>query len=105
MANDIGYENVYAHQLGVKGREGDILICLSGSGNSRNIINALEKAKEMGIYSFAILAYSGGKCLKLADTSIHIPIDDMQIAEDSQVIIGHICMQWLSSNKPSVENA
>ena len=101
LANDTGYDNIYAHQLEVKGRKGDLLIVLSGSGNSSNIVRALETANHMGITSFALLAFSGGRCKELADTSIYFEIDDMQIAEDAQLIVGHLCMQWLNSNKPS----
>ena len=101
LANDTGYENIFSYQLQVKGNSGDLLIALSGSGNSENIIKALKTAKELDMQSFAILAFSGGKCIDLADISIHFPINDMQIAEDTQLIIGHICMQWLTKNKPS----
>tara|TARA_Y100001968_G_scaffold319701_1_gene351609 strand:+ start:187 stop:807 length:621 start_codon:yes stop_codon:yes gene_type:complete len=101
LSNDIGYENVFSHQLQVKGRPGDLLIVLSGSGNSVNIVNALEAARKLSIKSYAILAFSGGNCLEKADVPIHFPIDDMQIAEDTQLIIGHICMQWLTENKPN----
>ena len=100
LANDTGYENIYSNQLDVLGNKDDLLIVLSGSGNSPNIVNALEKARELGIRSYAILAFSGGKCKHLADCPIHFPVDDMQIAEDTQLIIGHICMQWLNKNKP-----
>lgn len=100
LANDTGYDNIYAHQLEVKGRQGDLLIVLSGSGNSANVVRALETANSMGITSFAILAFSGGRCRELADTAIHFEIDDMQIAEDTQLVVGHLCMQWLNSNKP-----
>jgi len=100
LANDTGYDNIYAHQLEVKGWKGDLLIVLSGSGNSANVVRALETANRMGITSFAILAFSGGRCKELADTAIHFEIDDMQIAEDTQLVVGHLCMQWLSNNKP-----
>ena len=101
LANDTGYENIYAHQLQVKGRPGDLLIVLSGSGNSPNIVKALESANFQKMRTFAILAFSGGSCLNLAQVPIHFPIDDMQIAEDTQLVVGHLCMQWLNSNKPS----
>jgi D-sedoheptulose 7-phosphate isomerase len=104
LANDTGYENIYAHQLEVKGRQGDLLIVLSGSGNSANVVRALETANSMGITSFAILAFSGGRCRELADTAIHFEIDDMQVAEDTQLIVGHLCMQWLNNHKPSEMN-
>jgi len=100
LANDTGYENIYSHQIEVKGEPGDLLIVLSGSGNSRNVVKALETSKRMGLRSYAILAFSGGQCLDLCDVPIHFPIEDMQIAEDTQLIVGHLCMQWLSCNKP-----
>ena len=102
LANDTGYENIYSHQIEVKCREGDILIALSGSGNSSNIIKALKTAKEIGVKTYAILAFEGGKCKEIADSAIHFKINDMQIAEDTQLIVGHLCMQWLNKNKPNM---
>jgi len=100
LANDTGYENIYAHQLEVKSQKGDLLVALSGSGNSPNIIKALETANNIGVETFAILAFKGGKCKELAKTVIHFEIDDMQIAEDTQLVVGHLCMQWLNTHKP-----
>ena len=98
LANDIGYENVYAEQLRVKGEPGDVLIVLSGSGNSPNVVRALEVGQAKGMTTFAILGYSGGKCRELAQHPIHFPVDDMQVSEDLQMVIGHLCMQWLCAN-------
>ncbi|MBV9576455.1 MAG: SIS domain-containing protein [Gammaproteobacteria bacterium] len=100
LGNDIGYDQIYAEQLAVQGQPGDLLIVLSGSGNSPNIISALQKAKEIGIKSYAILGFSGGHCKALADVAIHFPVDDMQIAEDLQLMVGHMLMQWLYINRP-----
>jgi len=100
LANDISYEDIFAQQLTVLANPGDLLIALSGSGNSPNIIKALSRARELGVTSFAILGYSGGRCLSLADHPIHFAVDDMQVAEDLQMIIGHMLMQWLSCNRP-----
>jgi D-sedoheptulose 7-phosphate isomerase len=100
LANDTGYANIYSHQIEVKGRPDDLLIVLSGSGNSANVVSALETSRRMGLRSYAILAFGGGKCLDLADVPIHFQIDDMQIAEDTQLVVGHLCMQWLNTNKP-----
>lgn len=97
LANDLGYEHIFSAQLHVKGVPGDVLIALSGSGNSPNIINAIERANAIGMKTFAILGFSGGKCKDLAQTSLHFPVDDMQIAEDLQTVVGHICMQRLLS--------
>jgi len=95
LANDIGYENIFAEQLRVKAQQDDVLIVLSGSGNSPNVVKALETGNSIGMKTFAILGFSGGQCKELAQCPIHFEIDDMQIAEDLQLIVGHICMQWL----------
>jgi D-sedoheptulose 7-phosphate isomerase len=86
--------------LAVQGRAGDLLIALSGSGNSSNIVSALEQAKVMEIKTCAILGYSGGRSRSLADIVIHFPVDDMQLSEDMQLIVGHMLMQWLYLNPP-----
>ena len=100
LANDTGYENIFAHQLEVKANPKDLLIVLSGSGNSPNIVKALTTAQQLNMYTYAIVAFSGGRCKELAGRAIHFPINDMQIAEDTQLIIGHMCMQWLNTHKP-----
>jgi D-arabinose 5-phosphate isomerase GutQ len=83
---------------------GDVLIALSGSGNSPNIVKALEIGNALGLLTFAILGFDGGKAKNLAQYPIHIPVQDLQIAEDLQLIIGHICMQWLCENQPNKIN-
>ena len=98
LANDVGYESIFSEQLAVQGEKGDLLIVLSGSGNSPNIVKVLEHSKTMEIKSFAILGYSGGKSKSLADVAIHFPVDDMQISEDMQLVVGHMIMQWLYEN-------
>ena len=104
LANDIGYDEIYSTQLAAKASIGDVLVILSGSGNSPNVIKALEKGHQLGMETYAILGYSGGVCLGLAKAAIHVPVDDMQIAEDMQLIVGHICMQWLyKRRKASLE--
>ena len=54
----------------------------------------------MNVKSYAILGFSGGRSKKIADVPIHFPIDDMQISEDLQLIVGHMLMQWLYKNRP-----
>lgn len=98
LANDIGYDSIYAEQLAVQAQPGDLLVVLSGSGNSPNILKALEQAKLMGVQSCAVLGFAGGKAKGMADLAIHFAIDDMQIAEDMQLIVGHMIMQWLYEN-------
>jgi D-sedoheptulose 7-phosphate isomerase len=99
LANDEGYETVFALQLAVFARPDDLLIVFSGSGNSPNILTALEAAREIGMRSYAVLAFSGGKAKALTDRPIHVAVDDMQIAEDVQLIIGHMLMQKLSAHR------
>lgn len=101
LGNDLGYPHIFSEQLAVHAQPGDLLIALTGSGNSPNIVLAIEQARAMGVKSYAILGYSGGKCKDLADVAIHFPVDDMQIAEDLQLIVGHMLMQWLYSNRPT----
>ena len=101
LGNDVGYSHIFSEQLAVHGQAGDLLLALSGSGNSQNIISAIEQARVMGIKSYAVLGYSGGKCKELADVAIHFPVDDMQIAEDMQLIVGHMLMQNLSAHGSS----
>ena len=99
LANDEGYDQVFSLQLAVLARPRDVLIAFSGSGNSPNILRALEEAKLRGMTSYAVLGFSGGKAKALADVPIHFAIDDMQIAEDAQMIIGHMLMQWLQEQR------
>lgn len=95
IANDEGYEHIFSTQLGVLANKGDCVIALSGSGNSPNILKALEVAKDLGVTSYAILGFEGGKAKQLADHAIHFPVDDMQIAEDLQMIVMNMIMQYL----------
>lgn len=95
LANDTGYENIFAEQLRVKASPNDVLIALSGSGNSENIVRAIEIGNELRMETFAILGFTGGRCKAIAKHPIHFEIDDMQVAEDLQMIAGHMCMQWL----------
>lgn len=96
LANDTGYDQIFAAQLATEAEPGDVLIVLSGSGNSPNIVKALKQAKASGMKSFALLGYSGGACKDLADVVLHFPVHDMQVVEDLQLIVGHMLLQALS---------
>lgn len=100
LANDEGYDTIFATQLSVQANRGDILVVLSGSGNSPNILKALATARELGVKSYAILGYSGGKAKAMTDVPIHFAVDDMQISEDLQLVVGHMVMQWLYASRP-----
>lgn len=92
LANDTGYENIFSNQLSTLAESKDILIVFSGSGNSPNVVEAIRMANTLGMKTHAILGFDGGECKELADNPIHITIDNMQVAEDFQMIIGHILM-------------
>ncbi|MCF2827716.1 MULTISPECIES: SIS domain-containing protein [unclassified Pseudoalteromonas] len=95
LGNDIGYDNIFAHQLKVKASAQDVLLVLSGSGNSGNIIRAIEQAQALGMHTVGILGFDGGKAKPLLNQAFHFAIQDMQISEDTQVVIGHILMKAL----------
>ena len=100
LANDLNYSEIFSRQLLVKAEKGDVLIVLSGSGKSPNVVRALEAGRQLGMRTFAMVGFSGGRCKELADHSIHFPVDDMQICEDLQVVAGHMLMRWLVQNPP-----
>ena len=99
LANDIGYENIFSEQIKVKGVSGDLLIVLSGSGNSKNVIKAIKEAKKNKLDTFAILGFDGGKCKKILKDYIHYNVYDMQISEDMQMIVLNMCIQKLMKQK------
>lgn len=96
LGNDIGYEHIYSHQLKVKASDGDVLLVLSGSGNSPNILNALHQGIEQNLSTVAVLGFEGGKAKDLAKHVVHFKVDDMQISEDLQLMVGHMLMQYLN---------
>ena len=95
LANDVGYQDIFSEQLAVSGRENDLLLVLSGSGNSKNIFNALIMAKKLKMRTSAILGFDGGMCKEITDLPIHVEVADMQISEDIQLALGHMIMKWL----------
>ena len=96
VANDISYDEVFRFPLRNKMNSGDVLIGISGSGNSINVVNAMEYAKSIGGTTIAIVGYSGGKMKEIADYNIHVNINDMQISEDIHMILDHMMMYVLS---------
>lgn len=92
IANDFGYEHIFSRQISVFGEPGDMLIALSGSGNSPNIMNAIKMAKGLGMKVWAIVG--GGEAVRLTHT--HILTDpNMQHSEEKQLYIGHELMRCL----------
>ena len=102
LANDEGHDHVFSAQLPVFASEGDILWVMSGSGNSPNILHVLETARDYGVTSFAVLGFDGGKARALADHVIHFDTDDMQVAEDMQMVVSNMIVQYLYSRKDEI---
>ncbi len=101
IANDLGYDRIFELQLQGKLTSSDLLIAISGSGNSSNIIKAVQYSKSVGASVMAITGYSGGVIDGLADYHLHVPIDNMQITEDIHMIFDHLIM-WILSNKKNI---
>ena len=99
IANDFCYEEIFSKQLYLKGSKGDLLIVFSGSGNSPNIIKVLQIAKQMDIRTCGVFGFDGGVAKSLVDVPIHFPIDDMQISEDLQLILGHLVLRQFEGRK------
>ena len=99
LANDINYESIFSEQIKVKANKDDLLLVLSGSGNSKNIIKAIQEAKKLKVSTFGIVGYDGGKAKKLLDDFIHFNLNDMQVVEDLQMFVCHVCCKWLSQIK------
>ena len=96
LANDLSYSQIFAHQLSVLARPGDLLIVLSGSGNSQNIIEAIATARQIGLRTAGVFGFDGGAAHSKVDVCVHIPVDDMQIAEDLQLVVNHMVMRQLA---------
>lgn len=88
--NDIGYENVFARLVEAYGKSGDSLIAISTSGNSENVIRAVEQAKLQGVYTIGLLGGTGGKLLPVCDMSVVVPSDVTARIQESHILIGHI---------------
>ena len=90
VSNDYGYDEVFRYQLKNKMKKDDIFIGISGSGNSMNVVNAMDYANSIGGITIAIVGYDGGKINKMANYSLHVNIDNMQISEDVHLILNHV---------------
>ena len=88
--NDIGFENVFARNVEGLGKEGDVLIAISTSGNSKNVVKAVEKAKSIGMKTIGFLGGTGGSLLNIVDLPIVIPSDNVQRIQEGHITAAHI---------------
>lgn len=98
VANDIGYDEIFVTPLRNKLKSGDVVIGISGSGNSENVVRALSYAREVGAVTIAITGYDGGRARNIAEHGIHVKIDNMQIVEDVHLMLDHLMMYILSGD-------
>ena len=89
-ANDEGYEVIFSEQLLALGKPGDVLIAISGSGNSANILKVIETARQMQIKVIGLTGFKGGKMKDMTDICLIVPSDSMEMIEDVHLIINHI---------------
>ncbi len=90
IANDMGYEHIFAEQLANWAEPGDVVIGISGSGNSANVINAFRVARKKGATTIAMTGFKGGKSVAEADLCIVVPCEKMVMVEDFHVMIAHM---------------
>ncbi len=94
-ANDDGYENVFAYQLANLVQSGDIVIGISTSGNSPNVLRAMEVANEAGATTIGFTGYDGGKLAPLVDVQVHVPSDCIEQVEDIHLVLEHLITKVL----------
>ena len=97
VGNDFGYEEIFVRQLRVLGRAGDVVVAISASGKSPNLIRAFDYAKSIGIKTVAITAFDGGKIKQMADDGVHVPTAPKEYgpAEDAHMVLDHLVGAYL----------
>ncbi len=101
LANDEGYESIFEQQLRNLAQPGDLLVAISGSGNSPNVLRAVEYAQSISMKTIGVTGFDGGKLRKLADESVHIPVDDMGMSEALHGVVFHLVMAQLRARLSS----
>ena len=95
LANDEGYDSVFEQQLRNLAAPGDLLVAISGSGNSPNVLRAVEYARSIGMTTIGVTGFDGGKLRAMADVRVHIPIEDMGMTEALHAVVFHAAMCFL----------
>ena len=98
VGNDYGYDETYARMVRACGRKGDVLVGISTSGNSTNIIKAFEAANELGMITVAMTGENGGKMKALSQFLLNVPSSDTPRIQESHILLGHIMCQLIESN-------
>lgn len=103
IANDISYDDVFLYQLRTMARPGDALMSISSSGNSENIVRAMNWAKENAIPTLSLNGFSGGRSAQFADVSIHVAAENYGIVEDVHQSIMHLFSQYLRQSRMTAD--
>jgi D-sedoheptulose 7-phosphate isomerase len=94
-ANDFSYDEIFVGPLRSLMRPGDVVVAISGSGNSRNVLRAVEWANAHGGMTVGLCGYGGGRLKEISSLVVHAAVDDMQVAEDLHLAVGHMVAQAL----------
>jgi D-sedoheptulose 7-phosphate isomerase len=97
VANDYSYDEIYARQVKAKGRKNDVLIGISTSGNSENIIRAMKVAREIGMKTIGLTGESGGKMKEFSDHLLNVPSNDTPRIQEAHILVGHILCELIES--------
>ena len=89
MGNDLAYDQIFVQQLMNYGQPGDVLLAISGSGNSPNVLNAVDWANRHEMKTFGLTGYSGGKLKDMQQDGLHVPLDDMGMVESIHLCLFH----------------
>lgn len=95
VANDYSFDEVYSRMIIAKGRPGDVFIGISTSGNSKNIIKAIEAAKKQGMYVIGMTGESGGRMKELCDILLNMPSSDTPRIQEAHILVGHIICEFV----------
>ena len=105
VANDYSYDEIFSRLVKAKGQKGDVLIGLSTSGNSPNIIKAFETARNLGVITIGLTGESGGKMNKLSDLIVRIPSTDTPRIQEAHILVGHIICELIESEMFNTKQA
>jgi phosphoheptose isomerase len=103
IANDLGYENVFVHQLQSQSRPGDVLVAVSSSGGSPNIVQALRWARDNGLRTIAVTGFDGGAARSVAEVSIHVDCANYGVVEDLHQAIMHALAQYIRQSRMTAD--
>ena len=99
IANDLEFAEVFAKQIEYFGHSGDVLIAISSSGSSQNILRAVSRAQERGMLAIGLSGFTGGTLREMADISLHVPVDNYGVVEDAHQALMHIIAQFITARR------